>query len=186
LLAALLHRLPRDVLKGLHLVVRPDTVLRWHRDVVDRRHAQRSRPRHPGRPRTLHSIRVLVLRMVRENPGRGYRRVHGELRVPGVTVAASTVREILQSRRLAGIVPCTSKKLRSCRCLRRNRGCSCRGPEQHFYTILLSRIGHSAASSRPFELAQAGHGLSPHGLTPLPGFLSGLPAGFFSLICHSL
>jgi hypothetical protein len=58
----------------------------------------------------LHSIRVLVLRMVRENPGRGYRRVHGELRVPGVTVAASTVREILQSRRLAGIVPCTSKK----------------------------------------------------------------------------
>jgi hypothetical protein len=34
LLAALLHRLPRDVLKRLHLVVRPDTVLRWHRDVV--------------------------------------------------------------------------------------------------------------------------------------------------------
>jgi hypothetical protein len=29
LLAALLHRLPRDVLKRLHLVVRPDTVLRW-------------------------------------------------------------------------------------------------------------------------------------------------------------
>ena len=41
LLAALLHRLPRDVLKRLHLVVRPDTVLRWHRDVVARRHARR-------------------------------------------------------------------------------------------------------------------------------------------------
>ena len=53
LLAALLHRLPRDVLKRLHLVVRPDTVLRWHRDVVARRHAQRSRPRRPGRPRTV-------------------------------------------------------------------------------------------------------------------------------------
>ena len=64
LLAALLHRLPRDVLKRLHLVVRPDTVLRWHRDVVAWRHAQRSRPRHPGRPRTGRSVRVLVLRLV--------------------------------------------------------------------------------------------------------------------------
>ena len=83
LLAALLHRLPRDMLKRLHLVVRPDTVLRWHRDMVARRHARRSRPRHPGRPRTVRSIRVLVLRLVRENPGWGYRRVHGELLVLG-------------------------------------------------------------------------------------------------------
>ena len=36
LLAALLHQIPRDVLKRLHLVVRPATVLRWHRDVVVR------------------------------------------------------------------------------------------------------------------------------------------------------
>jgi len=59
-------------------------------------------PRHPGRPRTVRSIRVLVLRLVRENPGWGYRRVHGELRVPGVKVAASTVWEILHD---AGIDP---------------------------------------------------------------------------------
>ena len=102
LLAALLHRLPRDVLKRLHLVVRPDTVLRWHRDAVARRRSQRSRPRHPGRPRTVRSIRVLVLRLVRENPGWGYRRVHGELLVLGVKVAASTVWEILHE---AGIDP---------------------------------------------------------------------------------
>ena len=102
LLAALLHRLPRDVLNRLHLVVRPDTVLRWHRDVVARRHARRSRPRRPGRPRTVRSIRVLVLRLVRENPGWGYRRVHGELLVLGVKVAASTVWEILHD---AGIDP---------------------------------------------------------------------------------
>jgi putative transposase len=95
LLAALLHRLPRDVLEGLHLVVRPDTVLRWHRDLVARRPAQRSRPRRPGRPRTVRSIRVLVLRLVRENPGWGYRRVHGELLVLGVKAAASTVWEML-------------------------------------------------------------------------------------------
>src|SRR5580704_9009623 len=102
LLAALLHRLPRHVLKRLRLVVRPDTVLRWHRDVVARRHARRSRPRRPGRPRTVRSIRVLVLRLVRENPGWGYRRVPGELLVLGVKVAASTVWEILHD---AGIDP---------------------------------------------------------------------------------
>jgi putative transposase len=69
LLAALLHRLPRDVLKRLHLVMRPDTVLRWHRDMLARRHACRSRSRQPGRPRTVRSVRALVLRLVRENPG---------------------------------------------------------------------------------------------------------------------
>ena len=95
LLAALVHRLPSDVLKRLHLVVHPDTVPRWHRDLVARRHAKRSRPWHPGRPRTVRSIASLVLRLVRENPGWGYRRVHGELLVLGVKVAASTVWEIL-------------------------------------------------------------------------------------------
>ena len=102
LLAALLHRLPGNVLKRLHLVVHPDTVLRWHRDMLARRHACRSRPRRPGRPRTVRSVRALVLRLVRENPGWGYRRVHGELLVLGVKVAASTVWEILQE---AGIDP---------------------------------------------------------------------------------
>jgi hypothetical protein len=72
------------VLKRLHLVVRPDTVLGWHRDMLARRHAQRPRPGRAGRPRTVRSIRVLVWRLVRENPGWGYRRVHGELLVPGV------------------------------------------------------------------------------------------------------
>src|SRR5260221_5202900 len=100
LLAALLHRLPRHVLKRLPLVVHPDTVLRWHRDMVARRHARR--PRRPGRPRTVRSVRALVLRLVRENPGWGYRRVHGELLVLGVKVAASTVWEILHE---AGIDP---------------------------------------------------------------------------------
>ena len=90
-LAALLHRLPRGVLDRFRLPVRPDTVLRWHRDLVARRHAARSRPRRPGRPRTVRSVRLLVLRLARENPSWGYRRIHGELLVLGITVAASTV-----------------------------------------------------------------------------------------------
>jgi len=102
LLGALLHRLPRKMLSTLSRAVRPDTVLRWHRDLVARRHARQSRPRRPGRPRTVRSVRVLVLRLVHENPGWGYRRVHGELLVLGVKVAASTVWEILHD---AGIDP---------------------------------------------------------------------------------
>jgi putative transposase len=101
-LAALLHRLPRDVLRSLRLLVRPDTVLRWHRDLVARRHPAASRPNRPGRPRTARSVRTLVLRLARENPNWGYRRVHGELLVLGLKVAASTLWEILKE---AGIDP---------------------------------------------------------------------------------
>jgi transposase len=101
-LAALLNRLPRDVLGRIRLVVQPATVLHWHRALLARRHGARSLPRRPGRPRTVRSIRVLVLRLARENPGWGYRRIHGELLTLGIKVAASTVWEIL---RKAGIKP---------------------------------------------------------------------------------
>jgi len=46
----------------------PETVLRWHRDLLRRRHAKQSQPKRPGRPPTLCSIKVLVLRLARENP----------------------------------------------------------------------------------------------------------------------
>ena len=95
-LASLLHGLPREVLRRMRLLVRPDTVLRWHRNVIARRHASQSRPKRGGRPRTVHSVRALVLRPARENPSWGYRRLHGELLVLGVKVAASTVWEILK------------------------------------------------------------------------------------------
>lgn len=101
-LAALLHPLPRAVLNQFRLLVRPETVLGWHRDLIARRHARRSRPRRAGRPRTIRSIRTLVLRLARENSGWGYRRIHGKLLVLGVKVAASTVWEILHD---AGVDP---------------------------------------------------------------------------------
>ena len=95
LLAALLHRLPRQTLHQIRLVVRPDTILRWHRDLIGAHHARISRPKHVGRPRTVRSIRQLVLRLARENSTWGYRRIHGGLLVLGIRVAASTVWEIL-------------------------------------------------------------------------------------------
>jgi transposase len=83
-------------------LVSPDTVLRWHRDLIKHRHVRASMKRRPGRPRTVASIRRLVLRLAGENPGWGYRRIHGELALLGITVAASTVWEILTA---AGVDP---------------------------------------------------------------------------------
>ncbi|MEU1393093.1 MULTISPECIES: integrase core domain-containing protein [unclassified Nonomuraea] len=67
-----------------------------------RRHGRTCRPKRPGRPPTVHSIRALILRLVRENPSWGYRRIHGELTTLGIKVAPSTVWEILQQ---AGLAP---------------------------------------------------------------------------------
>jgi hypothetical protein len=86
-LAALLHRLPRPQLRQLHLIVSPDTVLRWHRDLLRRHHAKVSRPKRPGRPPTIRSIQALILRLARENPNWGYRRIHGELAALEIKVA---------------------------------------------------------------------------------------------------
>jgi putative transposase len=101
-LAALLHKIPRPTLRQLHLIVSPDTVLHWHRDLLRRRHASASRPQRPGRRPTLRSIRALVLRLARDNPSWGYRRIHGELATLGLKVAPSTVWEILKTN---GIQP---------------------------------------------------------------------------------
>jgi transposase len=96
LLAALLSVIPKARRQGLRLLIAPDTVLRWHRDIVRRRWAAKAVRGMSGRPATRHNIRALVLRLARENPGWGYRRIHGELAGLGVKVAASTVWEILK------------------------------------------------------------------------------------------
>jgi putative transposase len=101
-LAALPHRLPVATLRRLRPLMHPETVQRWHRDLLARRHAARSRPKRPGRPRTIRPIRLLVLRLARENPTWGYRRIHGKLLVLGIKVATSTVWQILKD---AGIDP---------------------------------------------------------------------------------
>src|ERR1700745_3494868 len=96
LLAALLSAIPKARRQGLRLLVTPDTILRWHRDIVRRHWAARSMRGKTGRPATRRNIRALVLRLARENPEWGYRRIHGEMAGLGVKVAPSTVWEILK------------------------------------------------------------------------------------------
>ena len=100
ILAALARLLPRSQLRQLQLLVSPRTLMRWHACLV-RRHWARPR-RTPGRPRTAQAIRALVLEMARDNPGWGYRRIHGELTGLGYQIAPSTVWQILRD---AGIDP---------------------------------------------------------------------------------
>jgi putative transposase len=97
LLAALLGVIPQARRNGLRLLITPDTILRWRRDTIRRRQAATSMHGRTGRPAARMNILALALRLARENPGWGYRRIHGELAGLGVKVAASTVWEILKA-----------------------------------------------------------------------------------------
>jgi putative transposase len=90
-LAALARLLPWRRRHGL--VVTPQTLLRWHRELVRRKWAQP--PRSPGRPPVNDRVRELVLRFARENPRWGYPRIAGELLRFGLCVSPSTVRRLL-------------------------------------------------------------------------------------------
>jgi len=74
--------------------VQPATLLRWHRDLVARRWTYPHR--NPGRPAVPAGAAALVLRLAQENPGWGYRRIHGELATMGIVIAPSSVWAILK------------------------------------------------------------------------------------------
>jgi transposase InsO family protein len=81
--------------------ITPATLLTWHRKLAGRKYDTSGR-RKPGRPPTVPRIVRLVVRLAKENPLWGHRRIHGELTKLGVTVAPSTVWQILHA---AGIDP---------------------------------------------------------------------------------
>jgi putative transposase len=78
--------------------VSPGTLLRWHQRLVARRWTYRHRRQ--GRPPIDREVQLLALRLARENPSWGYRRIVGELRGLGITISASSVRAILIRHRL--------------------------------------------------------------------------------------
>jgi putative transposase len=100
LLSALARLLPGARLRQLRLIISSRTLRRRHASLVRRRWTYLRQA--PGRPRTAQVIRALVLEMARDNPGRGYRRIHGELTGLGHKLAPSTVWQILKD---AGIDP---------------------------------------------------------------------------------
>jgi len=91
LLAALSRALPRS--HWSIFLVTPGTILRWHRRLVTRKWTQPS-PR-GGRPPLAEHLVTLILRLARENPRWGYRRIQGELKKLDVRVSATTIRTVL-------------------------------------------------------------------------------------------
>ena len=82
ILSAFARALGRD--RWSMFLVKPDTILRWHRRLVANHWTY---PHRPGRPSTIAETRTTILRFARENPTWGYRRIHGELTRLGITIA---------------------------------------------------------------------------------------------------
>jgi len=83
--------LPRQAWTSL--AVKPDTLLRWHRQLLARRWTYPHRK--PGRPPLDLSVRAVILRLSGENPHSGYRRIARELKGAGIAVSATSVRKVL-------------------------------------------------------------------------------------------
>jgi transposase InsO family protein len=92
LLAAASRLLPRD--RWSVFLVSPQTLLRWHRELVRRKWSHRRRS--PGRPPLDPAVRALVVHLGRENPRWGCVRTQGELRKLGIRVGATTIRSVLR------------------------------------------------------------------------------------------
>jgi putative transposase len=82
--------------------VTPATLLAWHRRLIARKWDYSKRRARPGRPPTARVVKALVLRLAKENPRWGCRRIQGELIRLGHPVGSTTVWEILTA---AGIDP---------------------------------------------------------------------------------
>jgi putative transposase len=99
-LAAKGRRFGRRVLRQVATIVTPDTILRWHRQLIARKWT--FEPKRPGRPGIRKQLSALIVRMATENPGWGYTRIQGAMKNLGHGVARSTVAKVLKAN---GIPP---------------------------------------------------------------------------------
>jgi transposase InsO family protein len=129
-LAAASRLLPRASWRSF--VVTPTTLLRWHRRLVARRWTY---ARKVGRPPIGGEVRALVLRLARENPRWGYQRIVGQLQGLGISVSATTVREILKA---AGLGPAGERAGLSWRAFLRAQGQSMLAVD--FFTVETVRL----------------------------------------------
>lgn len=88
-------------LRGIIRIFQPETVLRWHRELVRRKWTRKLRHKR-GRPRISQEIEDLVVRLAQENVRWGYGKIEGELLKLGITVSQTSIRNILNKN---GIVP---------------------------------------------------------------------------------
>src|SRR5918996_1605628 len=101
-LAAAARRLPR--VRWERFLVTPKTLLRWHRELVRLKWARYSK-RHAGRLPLPAEAQELILRLAKENPRWGYKRIQGELQKLGIKVSATAIRKLLARRGLGPAPP---------------------------------------------------------------------------------
>jgi transposase InsO family protein len=106
IMAALSQRVSRAALVGM--LVQPETVLGWHRELVRRRWAAFGRRRGSGRPGLDPELQKLILQMAKDNPRWGCVRVRGELLKLGHVVSATAIRNLLRRNRI-GPAPLRSR-----------------------------------------------------------------------------
>jgi putative transposase len=89
----------RQHIHQVMLIFKPDTVLRWHRELVRRKWTFR-RKSYLGRPRLSSELEALIIQLAKENPQWGHGKMQGELLKLGCKLCASSVRNILKRHRV--------------------------------------------------------------------------------------
>ncbi len=106
-LAELGKRLGKQALAEVVSVVKPETLLAWHRKLIARKFDGSTHRHYPGRPRIDPAIKQLILQFAKENRTWGYDRIVGALKNVGYTVSDQTVGNILQRH---GLPPAPERK----------------------------------------------------------------------------
>lgn len=88
-------------LRGIIRIFRPETVLRWHRELVGKKWTRKLKHKR-GRPRISQEVEDLIVRLAQENVRWGFGKIEGELLKLGITVSQTSIRNILNK---TGIVP---------------------------------------------------------------------------------
>jgi putative transposase len=106
-LAEIGQKLGKQALQEVAKIVKPDTILGWHRTLVAQKFDGSKQRQAPGRPMINQEIEALIVRMARENRSWGYDRIVGALANLGYTVSDQTVGNILKRH---GIPPAPERK----------------------------------------------------------------------------
>jgi putative transposase len=92
---------PASQLRNFLRILQPETVLKWHRELVRRKWTQ-DHPNKGGRPKIDAGLEALIVRLAEENPRWGYGKIEGELIKLGIKLSQTTIRNVLNRN---GIVP---------------------------------------------------------------------------------
>jgi transposase len=99
--------LGRHQLEQVSVVAQADTILRWHRELIEKPEQHSSLRQATGRPRVDQEVVDLVLRMARENESWGYKRIQGQLSNVGFRIGKTSVANILKAH---GIEPAPTRR----------------------------------------------------------------------------